>query len=539
MMMQRRQFVISPELVQRIAAIDVGTNSIRLIIAEPLADGTYRVLDDERENTRLGRNLGSTGKLDPEAAQRSLDTLRRMRQITEGYQVQMMRIIGTSALREASDGEEFCRKVREEIGLNIEVISSEEEAQLAFFGVARHFDLSNKNVAVADIGGGSTEIVLALGPLVEKTYATRLGAVRLSEAHGGGQTWTDEQFAELTRSIDTTLEKTLKKPVLWPHLLVGSGGTFTSLAAMIMAARGKQALPVRGYQVSRAEVRHLLDALRKMTPKVRRCVPGLSPERADIIVAGLSVIDRLMKYLKLNLLQVHAGGVRDGLLLTMVDRSLGPPTDDPHDRWAAAERFATACGTDLNHARHVARLAGQLHEQLAPHFGLEPADRPLLEIAALLQDVGYVINYDQHHKHSYQLILNSRLSGLRPGEIELIANLARYHRGARPKKKHEQFGQFLPAERKRIRKLVAILRLAGGFDRTHSQQVESVTVVVHPGRVELLAHSRQSPEVDLWGARRRTELFERYFEVPIDINWAGASTATNGTAAELTAPAAP
>jgi exopolyphosphatase/guanosine-5'-triphosphate,3'-diphosphate pyrophosphatase len=262
-----------------------------------------------------------------------------------------------------------------------------------------------------------------------------------------------------------------------------------------------------------------------MSPKARRGVPGLAPDRADIIVAGLAVIDRIMARFKVNLLQVHNRGVRDGLLLTMIDRSLFAAADDPRERQAAVERFAAACSGEPAHGRQVARLAGLIFGQLAEPLGMDPADQPYLEAAARMQDVGYLINYDQHHKHSYHLILNSNLPGFRPRELELIANIARYHRGAPPKQKHDNFRNLAPEDQERVRRYAAILRIAGGLDRSHSQQVSDVTVRLRRASekieaVELLAHARENPEVDLWGARRRVEMFESEFGCKVEVQWA-------------------
>ncbi len=517
--MESKQYVLSPDLSQRLAAIDIGSNSIRLIIAEGLRDGRYRVLDDEKETTRLGKNLSSSGRLDPRAVEQSLDSLRRMKQIAQGYQVQNLRAIATCAVREAVDGKEFCRRAKAELDLEIEVVSGKQEAELAFHSVARNFNLAEKNVAVADIGGGSTEIILAADSVIEETYTTALGAVRLSELYGGGLSMTSEGFEEMVRAIDTVLRKRTKKPLFLPHLLIGTGGTFTALATIVMASKGQNDQPVRGYQVTRAQVRHVLDRLRKMSPKARRGVQGLSPDRADIIVAGITIIDRVMRRFQVNLLQVHSGGVRDGLLLTMVDQSRGAPHEPPLDREAAIDRFAARCGTDIVHGRHVALLAGSIFAQLAEPFALNPRDRSLVEAAARLQDVGYLIDYEQHHKHSYHLILNSGLAGFEPRELELIANIARYHRGANPKSKHANYSQLAQTDQERVRQLAAILRLAGGFDRSHTQQVKSVRLVPAEIGLKMQAASDEFPEVDIWGARRRAELFQKVYKTPLVIEW--------------------
>jgi exopolyphosphatase / guanosine-5'-triphosphate,3'-diphosphate pyrophosphatase len=526
--MDDKQIFLSTDLAHRLAAIDIGSNSVRLIVAEPLRGGTYRILDEERESTRLGRTLSSTGKLDPEAVELSLAALRRFKQIAAGYQVAELRTIATCAVREALNGPEFCRRVKDEVGVEVEVISADQEAHLAFYSVQRAFDLNGKNVVVADIGGGSTEIVLASGNVIESIASTSLGAVRLTEMYGNGPGMTGEDYERMVQAIDRTLKKQAQRQFFTPHLLIGSGGTFTSMAEMMMASRKQVGLPTRGYLLSRAEVSHMLDRLRKMPLKARRQMPGLAPDRVDIIVAGIAVVDRLMRRFNVNLLQVHSRGVRDGLLLTMIDNTLGVASADPADREAAISRFAAACTGEyeLAHGRQVARLAGRIFEQIAERFHLNADDRPLLEAAARLQDVGYLINYDQHHKHSYHLILNSRLAGFRPRELEIIANVARYHRGARPKPKHANFRQLSADDRNRVERLAAILRLAGGLDRSHSQQVKDVVVCSNDeagsGDLQLLVQSDYDPEVDLWGARRRTKLFKRVFGTKPTVSWANA-----------------
>ncbi len=533
--MEEKQFFLSRELAHRLAAIDIGTNSIRLIVAEPLRGGNYRILDEEKDSTRLGENLSKTQRLEPQAIEKSLSALRRMKQIADGFQVTDLKTIATCAVREAANGEEFCRRAREELGLDIEVIGAEQEARLAFASVQRAFDLSGKNVAVVDIGGGSTEIVLAYGNLIEAVYTTQLGAVRLSELHA--DTASSEGFAALLTAIDRHLRKHTKHPVFVPHTLFGSGGTFTNLAAMVMASKSQDGVPMRGYQVTRAEVRHLLERLRKMSLKDRAGVAGLSPDRADIIVAGLAIIDRVMNRFEVNIVQVHNRGVRDGLLLSMIDQSAGARSEEPYDRDAAIERLAASCGCEMAHSRHVARLAGSIFAQLAERYKLEASDQHLLETAARLQDVGYLINYDQHHKHSYHLILHSRLEGFQPNELAIVANVARYHRGADPKRKHANFSQLSEVDQRRVRQMAAILRVAGGLDRSNTQQITAVRVELgHHDEIALRLASRQFPEVDIWGARKRSRLFEKVFDATLAIEWdapQGSAASTNGQPGEV------
>ncbi|MFN5755603.1 MAG: HD domain-containing protein [Planctomycetia bacterium] len=520
-----KQIYLSAELTSRLAAIDIGSNSVRLLVAEALRGGAYRILDEEREPTRLGRSVSSQGRLDDESMDKTLQALRTFKEIAAGYQVTSLRTIATCAVREARNGPEFCRRVREEVGLEVEVIAGDREARLAFASVQHAFDLTGKNVVVADIGGGSTEIVFATGNLIESIFSTPLGAVRLTEQFALGENATLPDFERMEEEVTACLKKRTTRPLFAPHFLVGCGGTFTTLAELIMATKKQSDAPVAGYQVSQAEVRHLLDRLRKMPLRARRSMAGMTPDRGDIIVAGLTIVDALMKRFRVNTLVIHTRGVRDGLVREMIDEVLGGPHEEAADapalRDEAIERLAAACSGEVEHGRKVAALAGRIYEQLAEPLSLEPGDRTLLECAARLQDVGYVINYDQHHKHSYHLIRNSRLPGIRAHDLELIANVARYHRGAHPKRKHENLARVPAEDQQRVHRMAAILRLAGGLDRSRSQQVRDVAVRVDDEGVWIDVAADQEPQVDIWGAERRTDLFEKVFGLPVKFRWTG------------------
>jgi exopolyphosphatase/guanosine-5'-triphosphate,3'-diphosphate pyrophosphatase len=520
-----KQIFLSADMACRLGAIDIGSNSVRLMVAEALRGGTYRILDEEREPTRLGKSMSTEGGLDAEAMERTIQALGTFKTIAAGFQVTSLRTIATCAVREARNGPDFCRRVREQVGLDVEVISGEREAQLAFMSVQRAFDLTGRNVVVADIGGGSTEIVFGTGNLIEAIFSTPLGAVRLTEQFGLGEGAPGDDFqkdvARMEQEIADCLKRQTTKPLFAPHFLVGCGGTFTTLAELLMASKREFDIPVAGYKASHAEVRHLLDRLRKIPLRARRGMAGMTPDRADIIIAGLSIVDALMKRFRVNTLVIHTRGVRDGLVREMIDDAMGGPEDDPSLREAAIEKLAAACSGELEHGRTVATLAGRMFAQLAEPFGLSPDDRQLLEWAARLQDVGYVINYDQHHKHSYHLIRNSRIPGIRGHDLEIIANVARYHRGALPKRKHENFSRLSSEEQQRVQRMAGILRLAGGLDRSRSQQVKDVKVQIEPHRVVLDVIADAEPQVDIWGAERRTELFEKVFGMPVTITWAG------------------
>ncbi|EAQ77800.1 Ppx/GppA phosphatase family protein [Blastopirellula marina] len=514
----------------KLAAIDIGSNSLRLVVAQVTPGPDYRVLDEERQSTRLARSVSSTGRLDEDSIEESLAALRRFKKIAAGFEVKTIRTIATCAVREAENGAEFCERALRDVELEIDVISSEQEAHLAFLSVARAFDITDRNVAVADIGGGSTEIILASAGHVEEIIATQLGAVRMTELYAPQNSLfqSAEDYARMTEEIDRELKKTVRKRPFVPQVMYGTGGTFTTLAAMQMAQKGEVGQPEWGYRITHADVSHMLDMLKKMNVKQRRGVAGLSADRADIIVAGLIIIDRIMARLDVNILHVHDRGIRDGLIISMID-----PTDaarvSEEDSKREMEFFAKSCGVDMPHTLHVANLAVELYQQLAEPLGLAPADARLIYASAVLQDAGYLINYEKHHKHSYNLILNSQLPGFSRHELELIANVARYHRGSAPKKKHRNFTRLSSEDQVRVRALASILRLAGALDRSHSQHVQSVQAEKTPTQVKLLLASQGDSEVDLWAARSRAEFFEKVFDLEVVV-CVGKPTSTSASA---------
>ena len=508
---------------KRLAVIDIGSNSIRLVVVEVCPGADFRILDDERESTRLASSLSTTGKLSAKSIDATLEALRQFQRIAEGFQVHRLKAIATCAVREANNGEHFCRRALQEIGLKIDVIDAVEEAQYAFLSVKKSFDISDNNIAIADIGGASTEIVLASAGHVEEIYGTALGAVRLTESYCSKPRLLDDGYKPLIKAIDRELKRCIGKLPFHPQVLYGSGGTLTNLASMLRAARGDESQPDWGYRIARADVRHQLDLLQKMSLKQRRGVDGLNSDRADIIVAGLAIVDRLMRYLKVNILQVHNRGVRDGVIWKIIEH-LQPQPSSAEDQELAIERFIVSCGADLAHARQVASIASMIFEQLYRKFDLRQRDGFLLQLAAMLQDVGYLINYDRHHKHSYQLIINSQLPGIPRHELELVANVARYHRGAKPKRKHSTFAKLDRDDQRRVRQLAGILRIAGGLDRSHTQQVESVKLELVNGKAIFTVRSSGDAEVDIWAAQRRTVLFERAFGMKVNIHYENETT---------------
>ena len=517
--------VSPPNPATRLAAIDIGTNSIRCVVAEVEPNGSYRVLDEERDMTRLGHDLFERGRLAALPMERSYAALAKMKAIVDGFQVAEVRTVATSAVREATNGRTFVREVRRRCGLSIEVISPEEEAQLALLSALRAFDLAGRSVAVVDIGGGSVEVVLAAGAVVDQVYTLPLGAVRMTETYGGAEPLKRRRWKRLRRAIDRTLDERIGEPPFSPEVMIGSGGTFTNLAGVIKTERegSEKKSSLQGYTMRRAEVVHLMHRLRATPLELRRTIAGLNPLRADIIVAGAAVVARLAKRLGAAQIVVNPGGLRSGLLLSMIaERQASKGDDRVHstDRLESVRAFARKCHSGERHCEHVATLAGQLFDGLRGPYNLPNEGRDMLVAAALLHDVGYLINHAKHHKHAYHLIQNAELQGWTAREVELIANVSRYHRKAAPGKRHANFRRLERADRRVVRRLAAILRVADGLDRTHTQRITAAGVEAGRGPVRLILAAETDPQVERWDAERKAGLFAKVFDGVPSFVWA-------------------
>lgn len=509
---------------RRCAAIDVGTNSIRLLVAEVREDGTHRVLDDEREASRLGAGLGRSGRLDRAAMARSAAAIGRMRAIAEGYGADPIRVIGTAACRLARNTEEFAAMLRREAGVELEVISAEDEARLAFASVASAFDLRGRTVAVVDIGGGSTEVVLATNGVPEVVRSVAMGAVSLTERHGGPEAVAGRGYKAMRRRVDRALRRVVETPIR-PDVVIGTGGTFTTLGAMLVHRESGSVdaslwdRPIAGLEATRADAKHMLERLRTMSESERAPVPGLPRERADIIVAGVAIIDRVLKHLGANTFRVHDKGVRDGLILAMAREMAGAPASPP-DAMASVRRFAEACRYEREHSEHVTRLALSIFDQvISPEAARWVGDagraRRVLEAAGVLHDIGYLVNYAKHHKHGYHLILHADLAGWTHGDVRAVANVARYHRRAEPKMSHSNFAGLSREDRELVRVLAGVLRVADGLDRTHMQRVRGVRARLWGGVLTLEVGAEGDASVDVWGSRAKSGLLERVLGVRV------------------------
>ncbi len=491
----------------RIAAIDIGSNSIRQIVADVSDDGTIRVVDEMKAAPRLGAGLDDTGRLDDEHMDEAVEALRRMADLAGQIGAHRVEAVATSAVRDAKNGKSFLARVRRETGLKVRVLVGEEEARLAYRSALAHFELGVGRTVVMDIGGGSLELALVAEGLVERLISFPFGAIRLTE-----QFLRDRPAPKGVRKLRKHVRADIRAalPVRdWRGAeVIGSGGTFTNLAGMHLARQGVRVRSVHGTRVPRADVEHILEQLTALTPEERLGVDGLNPGRADIIVAGLAVVAEVLARVEPREVAASGYGIREGILLESA--RVMPVIADPGEaRRRSVEAFAERCHYEAAHSLQVQRLALQLFDALGARLGCAPEERQTLSDAALLHDVGYHINYEGHHKHSFHLIQHADLLGIGPEEQMVIAHVARYHRGREPRRKHAAYWALDEATRERVRRLSALLRVADGLDRGHVSAVAEVKVrwVKRAIRITPVAKRANAPlRLELWGGSRKAGL---------------------------------
>lgn len=515
-----RKAAVRPGDGVRLAAIDIGSNSIRQIIADVSPEGRIRVLDEMKAAPRLGTGLDRTGRLHEDAMGHALEALQRMATLAHQYGVAKVEAVATSAVRDAANGRLFLDLVRRETGLRVRLLHGEEEARLAFRSALAHFDLARGRSVVMDVGGGSLELAMAADGLVERLVSLPYGAIRMTEEYLGLAP-SRKDVRKLRQAVRDEIRKALPLRDWRGAQLICSGGTFTNLAGIYLYRQGTSSAAgrVHGTRVPREELEHIIDLLQACSPEERAQVRGLNVGRSDIILAGLVVAAEVMARIESRELQVSTYGIREGLLLECAH----VPTI-PADRGEARERsvrtFAERCHYEAPHAQHVRQLSLQLFDAVGTRLGCASEDRQVLADAALLHDVGYHINYDKHHKHSYHLILHADLLGMSPIEQVVVANVARYHRGAAPRRKHPNFGRLDRATRERILRLAAILRVADGFDRGHVGSVQRVKVRWTDRALRITAVPDPRARVlrlELWGASRKSALLSELAGIPVEV----------------------
>ena len=500
----------------RIAAIDIGTNSLHMIVCRVRPDLSFEVIDREKDMIRLGTGGLDGRRLTEDSATAALLTLSKFLRIAASRNVDEVIAAATSAVRESENGAAFVGTVKRELGLRIRVISGAEEARLIHLAAAYAVDIGKRPAVVIDIGGGSTEITVGTAERMAMGRSFKLGVIRLTERFVKTDPLPrrDEQrlVRHIRRETASYLHQLAKRRV---DRVIGTSGTILSLGALAVDRRPNDDL--RNVRVTAKALHRLRDRLTSMSLPQRLKLANLDPRRADLAPAGVVLVDTLLAGLGADELTLCDFALREGLVLDYIRRNAAHirSVERYPDVSRSIIELGERCNYDPAHARQLGRLSLAIFDGLLDLHGLGAREREWLEFAALLHDVGTHISYERHHRHSYYLIKHGDLRGFDPDEVEQIGLIARYHRQATPKKAHLEFGALDRDGRRTVRLLSAMLRLAEGLDRSHTQVVTDLSVALHKDRVAIQLSARRDAELELWAAGRHAAPLAALIERPV------------------------
>ncbi len=520
----------------RLAAIDVGSNSVHMVVADVTSSGHLVVVDRVKEMVRLGRRVFVTGRLTTESMDAASRALRHFQQVAQARRVKRLRVVATSAVREAANRSVFLKRIRRETGLRLEVISGQEEARLIFNAARYALGLDGGPHLLLDVGGGSIELVLVRAgrPLWLRSFP--LGAARLTERFLTSDPPRSAQVVALTAYLKRELAEVLNDARrLGVTRTIGTSGTVNSLVAMVRAARGEDLGRLHCASVAAAEIGRLKNHLLECDASKRAELPGADAKRADLMPAAAILVDFILSQTNSPELVACSWALREGVLLELA--GLTPNRGAAAARRGSVEALAARFSGDNAHGRQVARLALQIYDGCANGLALAPEARELLEYAALLHDVGHAIDHDRHHRHTYYLIRNGDLFGFDPIEIEVIALAARAHRKQSAKLDSPELEALSRDKRRTVRGLAAILRVADALDRSHSNVIRSVAIKLSSSGAVIEADSgAYDAALELGAAERRADLLSRLLDRKVILRPRGAQLSNNGSVAHASVP---
>jgi exopolyphosphatase/guanosine-5'-triphosphate,3'-diphosphate pyrophosphatase len=508
----------------RYAAVDIGSNSVRMMAAE-VSHGETNILAQDRQVTRLGASVFREGRISAEALDFLCATLARMSGGYRGLEMVAVRAVATSAVRDASNQAEFLQRASEALGTNVEIISGPEEARLIHLGVEARWPRPKERTLIVDVGGGSAELIISQNGQLLDAVSKPLGAVRLTEVF----LESDPPKQEELRRLDAYLQEKLL-PFHKQHgaekfdrALATSATAAAVVCAVNQIARTKRDEADR-LRASTAQIRELYAMLAASDVNARRKLVGIGPKRAEIVTAGTAVFLRALEMFGHRSLYYCAAGVRDGIIADLAARGVGRELSQlSREQRAMVEGMAKRYEVSLKHARHVASLAHRLFEILQPVHRLPPDAGKLLEASAYLHDLGHFVSGTGHHKHTAYLVANSDMPGFTDSERLTIAALCRFHRKSMPQPRHSHF-QALDLDSKRaVLFLAPLLRIADALDRGHAQRVRDVSSAIKDGNISLLVEAGDDADLEIWAANEAAKTFPESYAKMISLQRAKAT----------------
>lgn len=488
----------------KVAAIDIGANSVHLVVSRLFAPGIREVLDRSKEMLQLGRVTFRNGAIPQADMDRAIGVLRRFRAIAEAQGVEAVLAVATSAVRDAKNRGEFVRRAEKEARLAVRVVSGEEEGRLIYAGVREGLPPGAGRIGVLDIGGGSAEVIVGEGERPSYVRSLKLGVLRLAEKFPRSK---DAEALEdhVREEVGPVAREVARRA---PAAFFGTSGTILTLAKLL-GVRGE------GESIRRGALEDLSHRLLASSRRELASHGAVGEARADTIGPGSLVVRVFMEEADLDELVPCDRALREGVVADYAARNAARLTvrddeiADPRRR--SIHVLARRLGALDLHATQTARLCLRMFDDLAPLHRLQAPDRELLEYAALLHDAGYWISAEKHHKHAYYLIMNGAIEGFSDEERLVIALVARYHRGSLPRDDHEGYGDLSKSQRRRVSLLGAMLRVADGLDRSHAALVDDIRITPEGGDVTIEVRASTEPELELYTADRRADLFREAF----------------------------
>ncbi|HWR30743.1 MAG TPA: exopolyphosphatase [Negativicutes bacterium] len=501
---------------ERIAVIDLGSNSARLIIMHIYTNGAYNLVYHQKESLRLGEGMGRDQLLQPAAIERALAALRNCAQMCSIMKVDTILAVATAAVRNARNGPEFLDMVEKETGLPLQAISGESEARLGFLGTINTINV--QDAVLFDLGGGSTEISLVKNRRMIDSISLPIGAVNLSDEFKTHDKVTKTQLAHLCGFIDRQLKKApWLEAMSLP--LVGVGGTARNIAKMDQSRKNYPFSKVHNYRMGPIALEDLFRLVTSANLVQRRRMNGLSSERGDLIVAGLSVVKRLFDRIRASHLIISGCGVREGLFFRHYLSREDLPDVIPDILEHSAMNMLRFYKVNEQHALHVTDMTLQLFDGWTSLHHLDDRDRMLLQSAALLHDIGISINYYDHTRHSAYLVENARLFGLTHREQILTAVVAGWHSSISAKMmRNRLYSEFLDeADWEKARKMSVILAVANSLDSTHRQLITNPLVSFTKGLAVVSVSTEGDCSLEMQAVEKQHKVFQREFGAELTI----------------------
>lgn len=508
-------------LKPRLAAIDIGTNSFHLIIAEVDTNtGKFNILGREKQPVRLGSGSTDMKHLGKDAMERGIEALKKFAALAESAGAPV-RAIATSAVREAINQHEFIMRARIEAGIRIEVASGVEEARYIYLGILQSVPVYDKPVFMIDIGGGSTEFLIGKGRDIYYDNSLKLGAIRLTERFFGEKDIDSKAIKHCREYIKGYMTPVTRESIKYNYeIAIGSSGTIINIANIINVSKGSAAdTRLNNFVFTKDELHAAVaEILEAKTVKQRLKIPGIDPQRADILPAGAILLEQIFKELKIKEMMISEYALREGILLDTIEKEY-LIKDKEHlgnIRYGSVMHLAENFRIEKEHSAHVTKLALNIFDGTRKLHKLGNTEREYLEAATILHEVGGFVSHSQHHRHSYYIIRNSEMLGFTENEKEIIANVARYHRKSHPKLKHPDFAKLTGDEQLVVRKLAAILRIADGLDRSHTSSITEIKIEQEENRIIFnITGNAENIELEIWGANSKKKLFEEVFGVEV------------------------